>query len=300
MSMIFWIGFHVFILGMVYLDFIRFPKKLSFKHLLPRCLLWVALSLLFAGWIGLTQGADAAFFYVTAYLLETSLSLDNLLLFMAIFSLFSLSPLDQRRVLSLGILGALLFRLCFILLGISLLHSFAWMYKVLGIFLCVSAYLVYRAENKERGTYVPFLTKLLRRIHLEKKPVCQGRFFVIEKNKMKMTVLFYALLAVEGADLVFAIDSIPAVLAITSDPLIAYTSNAFAILGLRSWYFLLKWVQDRFPSLKKAIAVILFLTGVKMIFFAHTNIPPLLSFSVMGAIFLLFLLALKKDKKSAS
>ena len=300
-SIVFWVGFHLFVLGMVYLDlkvFHRNIKELTFRPIALCCLFWVGLALSFNVLIGSLFGLEKAMTFLTAYLLEASLSIDNLFLFLVVFSFCNIEEVYQHRVLCYGILGALVFRLLFILLGISLLHQFEWMYFVFGAFLCVSAVFFLRKEEESQDLNKMWLVRLCKRFFRLDEGFHQGRFFLCHKKKWYITTLFLALLIIEVSDIIFAVDSIPAVLAITSDLFIAYTSNVFAVLGLRSFYFLLSHTKQQFSHLKMAIAIILFFIGVKLIILPFFKIPSSVTLGFIALTLLTsILISLKLQKK---
>ncbi len=275
-SALFWVGFHVFVLGMIYLDlkvFHRHSEKINIKTISLCCFFWVGLALVFNCFIGFLLGIEPAFTFLTAYLLESSLSVDNLFLFLVVFSFCRIEEKYQHRVLYLGILGALIFRLAFILVGISILRHFEWMYFIFGAFLCFSAICFFRQKEEREDLSKSFLVKIAQKLFPLDQGDHMGRFFVRKNKKIYMTMLFLSLFLIEVSDIVFAVDSVPAVLAITSDLFIAYTSNVFAVLGLRSFYFLLKQLKEQFSHLKSAIAVILFFVGCKLILIPFIKIP---------------------------
>ena len=286
--MFFWIGFHLFILSMLYLDlkvFHKEDKTPSLRSTTLYSLFWIGLALGFNLFIGFSLGSDSALAFFTAYVLEKSLSIDNLFIFISIFHFFQIDLKYQHRVLFFGILGALAFRILFILSGIALLKEFPWMYFVFGIVLCLSAFYLYRKKGKEdfKNTLIMKVATKLFRVD---KEFHNGHFFVIRNKKFYITSLFLSLLLIEAFDVFFALDSVPAVLSITSDPFLAYTSNVFAILGLRSLYFFLVALNERFIHLKSAILLLLVFIGIKMILTPWLHIPNSLSLAIIGTILL--------------
>lgn len=279
--MVFWIAFHVFIAGMIFLDLKGF-KTSSIKGVL----FWIALALSFNGLVALFLGKDEALTFFTAYLVETSLSIDNLFVFFMIFSFFGIEKKYQHRVLFWGVLGAFIFRIAFILLGVTLLDSFDWMYVVFGGILCVSAIIFWKSgEINIRDSRLFALAQKFLRIE---KEFHEGSFFKKKRGKTYVTSLFLALLFVEAFDLVFAVDSIPAVLGITKDPFLAYTSNVFAVLGLRSFYLFLAKLNEKVTFLKPAILSILLFIGLKMVVSPLIHIPNLISLGAVSAILVFF------------
>lgn len=276
----FWVGFGAFILSMLALDlglFHRNAHEIHVKEALLWSAAWITLALLFNGIVYFWRGQEDALYFLTGYLIEYSLSIDNIFIFLLIFSYFQVPAKHQHTVLFWGILGALCMRAIFIALGITLIEKFHWMIYVFGAFLVLTAIKIALEKDKK--------------IHPEKNPVLRvfkrmmpitpgyfgGNFFVRIHNKLSATSLFMVLLIVETTDLIFAVDSIPAILAITSDPFIVYTSNIFAILGLRSLYFALANVMKLFHHLHYGLAAILGFVGIKMILSGIYHIPILAS-----------------------
>lgn len=279
-SMWFWVVFHLFVLGMIYLDLKVFHKKPlepGIRSLCLCCLFWVGLAFIFNLLIRQFLGAELALAFLTAYLLESSLSIDNLFVFLVVFSFCQIKPVYQHRVLYWGILGALVFRLSFILLGITLLQKFEWMYFIFGAFLCFSALMFFFQKEEKKDMSRNFLVKVAKKLFRFDHGEHKGRFFILKEGKYYATMLFLALFLIEVSDLIFAVDSVPAVLAITSNVVIAYTSNVFALLGLRSFYFLLAKLKSRFRHLKNGIALILFFVGAKLILLPFWKIPTLIT-----------------------
>lgn len=283
-----WVGFNVFVLAMLALDLGVFHRKahvVSFKESITWTVVWIALALLFNFGIWHFQGSQKALEFFTGYLIEKSLSVDNVFVFALLFGYFAVPAKYQHKVLFWGILGALIMRAVMIALGAVLITKFAWIIYVFGGFLILTGIkmIVKREEeiHPERNPVVRWFKKLM--------PVTsdyrEDKFFVRENGILMATPLFIVLLLVEISDLIFAVDSIPAIFAVTTDTFIVYTSNVFAILGLRSLYFALAGVMDKFHYLKIGLGVVLTFVGVKMIL-AHTawKIDTFLS---LGAIVLI-------------
>jgi len=283
-----WIGFNVFVLAMLALDLGVFHRKahvVSFKESITWTVVWVALALLFNGGLWHFSGSQKALEFLTGYLIEKSLSVDNVFVFALLFSYFAVPAKYQHKVLFWGILGALIMRAIMIALGAALITKFTWIIYVFGAFLILTGIkmIVKREEeiHPERNPVVKWFKKLV--------PVTadyrEDRFFVTEGGRRWATPLFVVLLLVEFSDLIFAVDSIPAIFAVTTDPFIVYTSNVFAILGLRSLYFALAGVMDKFHYLKIGLGVVLSFVGVKMLL-AHTawKLPTLPSLGVVVVI----------------
>ncbi len=265
-----WIGFHAVVFLVLALDlgvFHRRSHTVSLREAGVWTLAWVTLSLLFNGVIWLWRGPEDALNFLTGYLVEYSLSVDNIFVFVLLFSYFRVPPQYQHRVLFWGILGALLMRGTMILLGAALVERFEWILYLFGAFLLVTgARLIFHdSDEQEIDPQRNLLVRLARRL-LPITPEMRGdRFFVREQNRFSATPLLLVLLIVESTDLIFAVDSIPAIFGITHDPFIVYTSNICAILGLRSLYFLLAGVMQSFYYLRFGLAIILSFIGVKML-----------------------------------
>ena len=267
-----WIGFNVFVLGMLALDLGVFHRKahiVTVKESIAWTVVWVTLALLFNLGVAHYMGDAKGLEFFTGYVIEKSLSVDNVFVFALLFSYFAVPPLHQHKVLFWGILGALIMRAIMIFLGAALIERFAWIIYVFGAFLILTGIkmIVKREEeiHPERNPLVRWFKKLM--------PVTNDyrgdKFFVRENGVRMATPLFVVLLLVEFSDLIFAVDSIPAIFAVTRDPFIVYTSNVFAILGLRSLYFALAGVMDKFHYLKIGLGVVLSFVGVKMLL-GHT------------------------------
>ena len=280
-----WVGFNVFILAMLALDLGVFHRKthvVSLKESLTWTGVWVALALVFNAGVWHFAGSGKALEFFTGYVIEKSLSVDNVFVFALLFSYFAVPPLYQHNVLFWGILGALLMRAIMIAAGAALITKFAWIIYVFGAFLILTGIkmIVKRDEeiHPERNPVVRWFKKLM-----PVTPAYRGDKFFVRENGIRMaTPLFVVLLLVEFTDLIFAVDSIPAIFAVTKDPFIVYTSNVFAILGLRSLYFALAGVMDKFHYLKIGLGVVLAFVGVKMVL-AHTayKIDTLVSLGVI-------------------
>ena len=268
-----WVGFNVFVLAMLALDLGVFHRKahvVTVKESIAWTVVWVALAMLFNLGIAHYMGDAKGFEFFTGYVIEKSLSVDNVFVFALLFSYFAVPPIHQHKVLFWGILGALIMRAIMIILGAVLIAKFSWIIYVFGAFLILTGIkmIVKREEeiHPERNPVVKWFKKLM--------PVTSDyrgdKFFVRENGVRMATPLFVVLLLVEISDVIFAVDSIPAIFAVTKDPFIVYTSNVFAILGLRSLYFALAGVMDKFHYLKIGLGVVLTFVGVKMLL-AHTT-----------------------------
>jgi len=271
MSPIIWIGFLAFIVLMLALDLGIFNRKaheIRMKEALLWSAFWFFLALLFNAGIYLFDGPDSkqkAFDFFTAYLLEKSLSVDNLFVFILIFGFFKIEAKYQHKILFWGILGALVMRAIFIFGGLALIERFQWIMYIFGVFLIYSGiHILFEKENKDFNPNKNIFIRLFRKI----MPVAElndgSKFFVRINKKLYATTFFIALLFIEISDLIFAVDSVPAVLSVSDDSFIVFTSNIFAILGLRALYFALSGVMKFFRFLKYALAGILSFIGVKM------------------------------------
>lgn len=280
-----WLGFNVFVLIMLGLDLGVFHRKahvVSLRESLVWTALWVCLALLFNLGVWHYYGSQKALEFFTGYVIEKSLSVDNVFVFALLFSYFAVAPKYQHRVLFWGIIGALIMRAIMIVAGAALLAKFSWIIYVFGAFLIITGIkmIVKRGEeiHPERNPVV----RLFKRVVPVTPDYREGSFFVRENGVRMATPLFVVLLLVEFTDLIFAVDSIPAIFAVTADPFIVYTSNVFAILGLRSLYFALSGVMGKFRYLKIGLGVVLTFVGIKMLL-AHTawKIDTLVSLAVI-------------------
>jgi len=296
-----WLGFAVVMLIMFILDMGVFNRKsheIKFREALAWTLAWVFLALAFNAWIYFSMGATKALEFFTGYLIEESLSVDNLFVFIMIFSYFHVSKAHQPKILKWGIIGALLMRGVFILAGIGLIERFHWMVYLFGAILVFTGLkMAFGGEGKiepEKNV----LVRLVRRFIPITKRVRGDRFFIRRGGITAATPLFLTLLVVESSDVIFAVDSIPAVLAVTRDPFIVYTSNVFAIMGLRSLYYLLANVMEMFVYLKMGISFILAFVGVKMLLADLWPIPIHFSLGVIvGALAIAILTSITIGKQ---
>jgi len=288
-----WIGFNVVVLAILALDLGVLHKrseKVTLKEAATWSAIWVALSLCFAFAVYRTMGEESGLEFLTGYLIEYALSVDNIFVFVLIFSYFSVPEKYQHRVLFWGIIGALVLRGVMIVAGSALVTRFAWTLYVFGAFLVVTG--IRMALQKDGAAYNPERDPVLRlaRRLLPVTPDYRGdSFFVREpdstgKLRIAATPLFIVLLIVDTTDVVFATDSIPAIFAVTRDPFIIYTSNICAVLGLRALYFLLASVVDKFVYLKLGLSVVLIFIGAKMLVEPFIHIPIVGSLGVVGAV----------------
>ena len=287
-----WIGFNLFVLASIALDlgvFNRRLHKVSLREAGFFSLLWVALSILFGVGILHYSGRQAGLEFFTGYLIEKALSVDNLFLFLVIFRTFAVDERVQHRMLEWGILGALIMRGAMILAGTELIQRFSWVLYVFGAFIVYAGihmlFIKKEAVHPEQSFIFRFANK-----HLRITRDYKGEhFFVRNKGKIYATPLFLVLLVVEITDITLAIDSIPAIFGITQDPFIVYTSNVFAILGLRAMYFLLAGMLSRLRFLTLGLSFVLTFIGAKMIAHKWVDIPEYVSLLVVAGILLLAL-----------
>ncbi|MBI5542447.1 MAG: TerC family protein [Deltaproteobacteria bacterium] len=282
-----WGGFIVFIFAMLALDLGVFHRKthaVRFTEALAWSGVWVSLALLFNAGLWARYGSQVGVEFLTGYLIEKSLSLDNIFLFVVIFGALGIPALYQHRVLFWGVIGALLLRAAMIFAGAALLERFHFLIYVFGGLLVLTGVKMYVQRGKaERPEDSPLL-KLVRRFVPATQKLEGDRFFTLEHGRRLATPLFLALVLVEAADVVFAVDSIPAIFAITRDPFLVFTSNIFAILGLRSLFFLVAGLVERFAYLKVALSAILIFVGFKMVLVDLVKVPALASLAVIVSI----------------
>ncbi len=282
-----WLGFTLFVLAMLALDlgvFHREARVVSLPQALRWTGLWLALALAFGAGIARWRGSEQALEFFTGYLIEYALSVDNIFVFVLIFSYFAVPAAYQHRVLFWGILGALVMRGLMIAAGAALIHAFHPIIYLFGAFLLVSA--VRMATHRQEDVHPernPLIT-LFRRLLPVTAEYHGERFFVRQAGRLAATPLLITLVMVETTDLVFAVDSIPAIFAVTQDPFIVYTSNVFAILGLRSLYFVLAGAVERFHYLRFGLSAVLGFVGVKMLLADVYKVPIALSLLVIVAL----------------
>jgi len=292
-----WIGFNLFVLSLLALDlgvFHRHAHKVSIKEATIWSIVWITMAMffnlgLYLFWDKVSpnssySNSEAALAFFTGYLIEKSLSVDNIFVFVLIFTFFAVPAIYQHRVLFWGILGALIMRGALIAVGAVLLKEFHWIIYIFGAFLIFTGIRMAIHRNEEMHPEQNPVVKLLRRIIPVAENYEGDHFFIRRAGKLLATPLFLVLLIVESTDLVFAVDSIPAIFAVTNDPFIVYTSNVFAILGLRSLYFLLAGVLDKFYYLKLGLSFVLAFVGTKMVIVDIYKIPVGLSLGVIASI----------------
>ena len=285
-----WVVFNALVLGMLALDLGVFHRKAHVVGLREAALwsaIWLVVALAFNAFILLVKGTEPATQFLTGFLVERSLSVDNMFVFVLIFTFFRVPASYQYGVLFWGIIGAMVMRGILIGLGAYLFASFHWIIYVFGAFLVITAIRIAAGHEQVRDLDRTLLVRLIRRVVPVTSDYRGAKFWVREHGRLLATPLLVVLLVVEGADLVFAVDSIPAIFAITSDPFLVYTSNVFAILGLRALYFLLAGVVDKFRFLKPALAAILGFVGAKMLLADVVEIGSAISLGVIGSIIVL-------------
>jgi tellurite resistance protein TerC len=264
----FWVGFIAFVLAMLALDlgvFHRSPHEVKPKEAGIWVAIWVALALAFAAGLYLYAGHEASLTFLTGYVIEESLSADNIFVMVLIFEYFRVPKNCQHRVLFYGILGALVMRGLFIAAGSALISNFHWVLYIFGALLVVTGIRMAMKRDEEFNGDQNKIVKFVRRVLPMTETFHDKHFFVVEAGRKLATPLLLVLILVEVTDLVFAIDSIPAIFGVTTDPFLVFTSNIFAVMGLRSLYFLLAAVVDRFHLLKYGLAIILTFVGFKML-----------------------------------
>ena len=294
--MIVWIIFIAVVIFALILDlgvFNRKPHEIKTKEAAIWTSVWVTCALLFSGvvylsfennWIAnptnLTP-TNAVLKFVTGYLIELSLSVDNIFIIALIFSSFAIPKKYQHEVLFYGVLGAIVFRAIMIVFGVALITEFSWMIYVFGVFLILTALKLLFSHNEQKDPHDFKIYKWIAKVYPVTTTIEGDKFFVIKNGVKYATPLFVALIIIELTDVFFAIDSIPAILAITADPFIVFTSNILAIMGLRSMYFLVVGMLDKFKYINYSLVVILAFVGVKMIISHHVEIPEWLSLGVI-------------------
>lgn len=286
-ELILWIGFNVFIILMLALDlgvFQRNPHKIKVKEALIWSAVWVILALIFNVFIYYDMGEQKALEFFTGYLLERSLSVDNIFVFVLLFSYFKVPALYQHKVLFWGVLGALILRAILIGIGSLMVAKFGWIIYIFGGFLLFTGFKMAFQTDKEIEPENNIIIRTFKKLFPVTHEYHDGKFIVKINNKKFATPLLVVLVAVEFADLVFAFDSIPAIFAVTTDPFIIYTSNIFAILGLRTLYFAIASIMHKFHYLKIGLSLILIFIGFKMLIIDLYKIPIVFSLSIIALI----------------
>lgn len=299
-----WVGFTVMVAALLVLDLLVFNRKaheVGFREALGWSVFWVALALAFNAGVYRYFGAERGLEFLTGYIIELALSVDNLFVFIVIFTTFGVRREFQHRILFWGIVGAQIMRAVFILLGAALLSAFHWVFYVFGAFLIYTGGKILTGRGTEVHPEKNPVLILFRKVFPMTRLEHGGRFLVRIRGRWMPTALLPVLLVVEATDLVFAVDSIPAIFAVTRDPFIVYTSNIFAILGLRSLYFLLAKAMVRFHYLKIGLGLVLSFVGVKMVIADRFPIPIKVSLAVVvGMLALSVAASLLRPRRSAA
>ena len=289
----FWVAFHLGVLAALAIDLLSFrgPHTISLRSAVWRSLIWIALSLGFNAIVWHWQGGDQGIDFFTGYLIEYSLSVDNIFVFVLIFAYFRVPPQYEHRVLIWGILGAIVMRGLMIWLGVTLVARFHFVLYLFGAFLFITGLRMFGGKNQNLDLDNNFVLKFTRRLLPVTNDYHGPKFIALVAGRRMLTPLALVLIVIDVMDLIFAVDSIPAVLAITQDTFIIYTSNICAILGLRSLYFLLANLVTRFIYLRFGLAIILCFVGAKMIVAKWMHIPNWLSLLIIGTTLLMTILA---------
>ncbi len=289
-----WVGFNIFVLAMLALDLGVFHRKahaLSLKEASIWSVVWITLAMVFNAGLYLFAGPEPALQFFTGYLIEKSLSVDNIFIFLLLFTYFKVPAAYQHRVLYWGILGALIMRGTLIAVGVALIESFHWIIYLFGAFLIFTGIRMGFHKEIEVHPENDLLLKFIRRFVPVTENYEHDRFFVRRAGQVMVTPLLLVLLVIDTTDLIFAVDSIPAVFAVTRDPFLVYTSNIFAILGLRSLYFVLAGIMEKFYYLKLGLSVILTFVGVKMVLADVFSLPTALSLVVIAVVLTIAIVA---------
>jgi len=297
-----WVAFNLFVLAMLALDLGVFHRKahvIKIKEALSWSAFWITLALLFNLGVYFWRGPEIAFEFLTGYLIEKSLSVDNIFVFLLIFSYFGVPSLYQHKVLFWGILGALIMRAVFIATGITLIEKFHWIIYLFGAFLILTGIRMALQKERKINPERNLVLRLFRRWVPVTEEYVEGNFFVKRVSRYLATPLFIVLLVVETTDVIFAVDSIPAILAITLDPFIVYTSNVFAILGLRALYFAVAGIMGLFHHLHYGLSAVLVFVGIKMLVTDIYKIPVSMALSVVAGILFISVIASIIDRKKA-
>ncbi|MCX7905696.1 MAG: TerC/Alx family metal homeostasis membrane protein [Elusimicrobiales bacterium] len=260
------------------------PHEISFKESLTLCSIWISIAILYSLCIWYYLGSFKMAEYLTAYIIEYSLSVDNMFVFLMIFSYFKIEKKYQPKILVIGILSAVVMRLIFIFAGIALVKKFSWVLYVFGIILVYTGIKMFFHKEENIEPEKNIILRLIKKYFRIAMNVRNGNFFIRENNKIIPTIMVAVLIVIETTDLIFAIDSIPAVLSISQDKLIVYSSNIFAIIGLRSLYFSLAALNEYFKYLKDGVSIVLIYVGIKMLISKFIHINPFISLGIVSII----------------
>jgi tellurite resistance protein TerC len=289
-----WVVFNLFVVAMLALDLGVFHRKahvIGIRESLIWSVIWVVVALLFNLGLYLVRGPEPGLQFLTGYLIERSLSIDNIFVFLLVFSYFQVPGTLQYRVLFYGIIGALIMRAVFIVAGVALIQTFSWIIYVFGAFLILTGIKMALEKDKKVHPEKNPLLRLFRRFAPVTEQYEGTRFFVRRNGKFIATPLFLVLLVIETTDVVFATDSIPAILAVTQDAFIVYSSNVFAILGLRALYFALAGIMEMFHHLHYGLSAVLVFVGAKMLLSHFYHMPIHIALGVIAAILIVSVIA---------
>jgi tellurite resistance protein TerC len=295
-----WVVFNVFLLGMLTLDLGVFHRKIhviKIKEAMVWSGIWIILALLFNLGIYFWRGPETALEFLTGYLIEKSLSVDNIFVFLLIFSYFNVPSLYQHKVLFWGILGALIMRAVFIATGITLIEKFHWVIYIFGFFLILTGIKMALQKDKKIHPERNLILRLFRRWVPVTEDYVGDRFFIKRAKQYLATPLFIVLLVIETTDVIFAVDSIPAIFAVTLNPFIVYTSNVFAILGLRALYFAVAGMIGQFHHLHYGLSAVLVFVGIKMLLADIYKIPVSIALSGVAGILVVSVIASVFEKR---
>ena len=284
---LFWIIFGVVVILLLILDLGVFHKKshvISVREAIIWTAVWISLSLSFGAGIYVFEGKEEGLKFLTGYLLEQSLSVDNIFVFYLLFSFYRLAPQYQHKVLYWGVLGAIVFRGLFIVAGIAVIEKFHWVIYILSVFLAYAGLNMLATRNEEVNPEKSWFIRFIKKIIPVSGRYYEDRFFVKINGKKTATLLLIVLITIEFTDIIFAVDSVPAIIAITKDPFIVFTSNIFAIMGLRSLYFAVSGAANTFRYLKYGLSCILVMIGIKMFLHEIYEVPTLFSLLVIASI----------------
>jgi tellurite resistance protein TerC len=298
--------FNVFILLMLAIDLGVFNRKahtISLKEAIVWSIVWTVLALVFNAGVYVWSGSTKALEFFTGYLIERALSFDNIFVFVIIFAYFGVPPRYHHRALFWGVVGALVTRSIFIAAGTALISRFEWVLYIFGVILIISGWKMLSSDSLEVHPDKNIFIRTARRLFPVAPGFDTGNFFVRINGRLHLTALFLVLLTIETTDIVFAVDSIPAVFGVTKDPFVVYSSNVFAILGLRATYFLLAGVMDTFHYLSHGLSFVLIFIGLKMLLDHFVPVPIGVSLLVVGVILTVAVVAslakLRTDRKKA-
>jgi tellurite resistance protein TerC len=289
-----WVLFHVFVIIMLFVDMKVLHRKaheIKMKEALWWSLIWILIALLFNAGVYLVAGPAKAMQFLSGYIIERSLSIDNIFVFLLVFTYFRVPARFQHGILFWGILGALVLRAIFIFAGVTLIARFEWIIYVFGLFLLYTGFKMLFQKDVEVHPEKSRVLRLVHRLFPVLPSFEEGKFFVRRDNKRFVSMMFVVLIFIETTDVIFAVDSIPAILAVTTDPFIVYTSNVFAIFGLRALYFAVAGLMQLFHYLHYGLSAILMFVGVKMLASSHYHINDGIALGIIGAILGLSILA---------